>query len=72
LFCWADGDGRGGRGRSRSGAGTGRATLFFEASHSGRGALGSLVRSLSGTLSFELPRSGTVGAVSFSVWVCGA
>lgn len=57
--------GRGGSGRSCGGGGL-RATLFFDASHSGSGALGSSESSVPGTWFLELPRSGIVSVRGFS------
>jgi hypothetical protein len=60
--------GKGGSGLSFGGGGR-RATLFFDASHSGRGVPGSSESDVPGTWFFELPRSGIadVGSPSFSL-----
>lgn len=50
--------GRGGRGRLCGGGSGCRAILFFDTSHSGRGASGSSFKLVPGTLYIELPRFG--------------
>lgn len=65
-FAWDVSVGRGGSGRSVKAGVTARAILFFAASHSGKGASGSLVSIARGTSGCESPRPGRAGLIGFA------